>query len=94
MTLPPATRHAAILASATDYANIVTDLDARVTDWNSGAENTLGWSEADMLGEPVDRIFTPEDREDGRSRLEMSIALSEGSAEDEHWHLRAEGSRF
>lgn len=83
MSLPAATRHAAILASATDFAIIATDLDARITDWNSGAENTLGWTAEDMLGEPVDRIFTPEDRAGGRPGIEMSTAMSKGSAEDE-----------
>ena len=34
----------AILASATDYAITTTDLDGRVTSWNTGARNVLGWT--------------------------------------------------
>jgi PAS domain S-box-containing protein len=94
MSLPAAIRHAAILASATDFAIIATDLDARITDWNSGAENILGWTAEDMLGEPVDRIFTPEDRAARRPATEMTLVMSKGYAEDERWHLRADGSRF
>ncbi|GAA0675855.1 PAS domain S-box-containing protein [Sphingomonas insulae] len=94
MPIPAATRHAAILDSATDFAIIATDLNALVTDWNKGAENTLGWLAADMLGEPIDRIFTPQDRAGGRPSVEMALALVNGSAEDERWHMRADGSRF
>ncbi|MBB3844601.1 PAS domain S-box protein [Xanthomonas arboricola] len=94
MPLPPAVRHAAILDSATDFAIIATDLDARITDWNSGAENVLGWNETDMVGQTIDRIFTPEDRAQNRPEVEMATAVAHSSAEDERWHMRADGSRF
>ena len=43
-----AARFRAILESAADYAILTTDRDGRVTGWNKGAENLLGWSEAEM----------------------------------------------
>ena len=89
-----AARRRAIIESAVDFAIIATDCDGRVTDWNTGAERILGWSAAEMQGEPIGRFFTPEDRVDDRSGFEMRCALRSGRASDERWHLRKDGSRF
>lgn len=86
--------HERILDSATDYAIVATDPQGRVTRWNTGAERTLGWTEAEMLGQPLDAFFTPEDRAQDRSGTEMRLASETGSAPDERWHLRKDGSRF
>ncbi|MEO8716277.1 MAG: PAS domain S-box protein [Acetobacteraceae bacterium] len=87
-------RHRAIFGSAVDFAIVATDLDGRVTDWNAGAEHIFGWSAEEIRGEPIDRIFTPEDRAEGRSGLEMRGAVEKGRNNDERWHVRKEGSRF
>ena len=94
VTLESEVRHRQILDSATDFAIIATDRDGRVTRWNAGAENILGWREAEMLGKPVDRFFTPEDQAIGRPAREMRLTLEVGHSNDERWHLRADGARF
>ncbi|KQP49026.1 histidine kinase [Methylobacterium sp. Leaf108] len=86
--------HERILDSAIDYAIVATDPEGRVTRWNTGAENVLGWSETEMLGRPAATFFTPEDRAVRRPETEMALALENGSAPDERWHLRKDGSRF
>jgi PAS domain S-box-containing protein len=86
--------HRQILDSAIDYAIVATDRDGAVTRWNRGAERILGWSEADMLGQSLERIFTADDRAGGRMRREMREALASGVGEDERWHLRRSGQRF
>ncbi|MGI4951576.1 MAG: PAS domain S-box protein [Janthinobacterium lividum] len=83
-----------ILESATDFAIMATDLEARITEWNLGARNILGWSEAEMLGQDARIIWTPEDREARAPEEEMRQAREEGSAADDRWHLRHDGSRF
>lgn len=83
-----------ILESASDFAIFTTDLDGRVIEWNSGAHKVLGWSEAEMLGQDVQRIWTPEDREAGLPEQEMRAACEAGRAADERWHMRRDGSRF
>lgn len=60
-------RHRQILDSARDFAIIGLDLEGRITGWNSGATNVLGWSEDEALGRLVATIFTEEDRHAGRS---------------------------
>ena len=83
-----------ILDSAIDYAIIATDLQGRVTRWNQGARRIFGWSEEEMLGQPADAIFTPEDVADGRVETEMRQALHTAHGNDERWHRRRTGERF
>jgi PAS domain S-box-containing protein len=89
-----AIRKRQILDSPVDFAIIATDLQGRVTRWNTGAKNVLGWSESEMLGQTIDCFFTPEDRAAGRVEVEMGCALRTGRANDERWHLRKDGTRF
>lgn len=86
--------HERILDSALDYAIIATDAEGRITRWNAGAERILGWTEAEMLGQPADTFFTPEDRERRRTGTEMRLACEFGAGDDERWHLRKDGTRF
>ncbi|MBB4859861.1 PAS domain S-box-containing protein [Novosphingobium chloroacetimidivorans] len=83
-----------ILDSATDYGIVATDMEGRVTLWNRGAAEMLGWTEAEMLGQPIDTFFTPEDRAVGRPEAKRREALTTGRAHDARWHLRKSGERF
>ncbi|WP_159992495.1 PAS domain-containing protein [Roseomonas sp. 18066] len=89
-----AARDRQIVDSPTDFAIVATDLQGQVTRWNTGAENVLGWTEREMLGQTAERFFTPEDRAAGRIEVEMRGALRDGRANDERWHLRKDGTRF
>lgn len=86
--------HRLILESATDYAIFSMDLWGKVTSWNEGARRILGWEEAEILGQPVSMIFTPEDLAAGVPDAEMNMALERGRAADERWHIRKDGTRF
>jgi len=83
-----------IVESVTDYAIITTDRDGRITSWNQGTRNVLGWDEAEVLWRDARMIWTPEDRAAGVPEAEMHTALAHGTASDERWHLRQDGSRF
>ena len=83
-----------ILESASDFAIFTTDLDGRVTEWNAGARNVLGWQEAEIVGQDARIIWTPENREAGAPEQEMQDAREQGRASDERWHMRHDGSRF
>lgn len=84
----------AIFECAIDFAMVVTDPLGKITEWNTGAVNVMGWTAEEMLGQSVERFFTPEDRAAGRVELEMQRALQEGRASDERWHVRKDGQRF
>jgi PAS domain S-box-containing protein len=83
-----------IVNGATDTAIISTDRHGNVTSWNAGAANVLGWTEEEMLGQSLNRIFIEEDRIALLSReIDDAIALGRGGGE-EGWRLRKDGSRF
>ncbi len=79
--------------SSMDYVIILLDGQGLITRWNKGAERTLGYAEAEVLGQPAAIIFTPEDRAAGAEQDERTRALRDGRAEDERWHLRKDGVR-
>jgi len=83
----------AILNGATDYAVITTDLAGRVVSWNTGACRILGWDEAEVLWQDAALIWTQEDRDAGAPEAERRRALAQGSAVDERWHMRRDGTR-
>jgi PAS domain S-box-containing protein len=77
-----------------DYAFIAFDAESRIVSWSRGAEQILGYAESEIVGQPGSLIFTPEDRLCGEAENELATARREGSAEDERWHLRRDGTRF
>jgi two-component system CheB/CheR fusion protein len=83
-----------IVENARDYAIFSMDLQRRVTAWNSGAQQILGYSAEEILGRSADIIFVEEDRARGACERETETALRAGRAADERWHLRKDGTRF
>jgi PAS domain S-box-containing protein len=84
-----------IVNSATDTAIISTDQKGRVTSWNSGAERIFGWTEAEILGQGLARVFTEKDHRRGLLEQEMGDARSLGrGGGEEGWRLRKDGTRF
>jgi two-component system, chemotaxis family, CheB/CheR fusion protein len=82
-----------ITASTRDYAIATMDMEGRVTSWNSGAERLFGFSEAEMVGQSAEVLFTPEDRASGALHDELRRARADGRAEDDRWHVRKNGLR-
>jgi two-component system, chemotaxis family, CheB/CheR fusion protein len=83
-----------IIESAIEYAIFSTDLERRITSWNSGAQRLLGYSEKEAIGKSADIIFTPEDRARKEPEKEARTARTEGRASDERMHMRKDGSVF
>jgi PAS domain S-box-containing protein len=54
----------AAIVDSSDDAIIGKDLNGIVTSWNAGAENMLGYSASEMIGQPLIRIIPPECEED------------------------------
>jgi PAS domain S-box-containing protein len=90
----PAQFYELLIDSAKDYAIFAMDPQRRVTMWSAGAERIFGYSEAEMIGQSGDVIFTPEDRAKGAPVAEAATALAQGRAADERWHRRKNGDRF
>jgi len=82
-----------ILESARDYAILAMNLQGQIVSWNTGAERTFRFTEAEVLGQNGGIIFTPEDKAVGAHQQELEQARSTGMAEDDRWHMRKDGSR-
>ncbi len=81
-----------IVDSAVDTAIISLDLLGRVTAWNTGASQILGWDEPEMLGQPLDRIFPQGSQQ---LSLEIADARSKGrGGGEEGWRTRKGGTRI
>ncbi len=84
----------AIVESAIDFAIIATDVEGRVTDWSRGAVAIFGWRADEMLGQSLERIFTPEDFASGRPTHDLARVAQEVRMSGERWYQRAGGLRF
>ena len=87
-------RFSLLVHHAEDYAIIFKDEKGGISHWNPGAERIFGYKEEEVLGKHAAVLFTPEDREQDVPVREMATARETGSASDERWHLRKDGSRF
>jgi PAS domain S-box-containing protein len=84
-----------IVNGAADTAIMSIDSAGRVTSWNEGAHNILGWTEAEMLGQQLDCIFTDEDQRADKLAKEIADARKNGRGGGaEGWRVRKDGSRF
>lgn len=86
--------HRILLDSIVDYSLFTTDTDLLITGWNAGCERLLGWDAEEVIGHPAELIFTPEDIAQQAPQREAEIALSQGRAANERWHMRKNDSRF
>ena len=80
--------------AALDYAILNLGADGRFRGWSRGAERMFGYSEAEVIGQPGDLIFTPEDRAAGAPDEERRRAIEEDRVRGERWLVRKDGSRF
>jgi PAS domain S-box-containing protein len=79
-----------IVQSATDTGIISTDRSGRVTSWNHGAFRLLGWTEEEMLGQTLERLF--EDPAQIAREIDEAEARGRGGAEG--WRLKKGGGRL
>ena len=83
-----------IIDSAVDFAIVTLTPDGTITSWNEGAERIMGWTAEEAIGQSGSMFFVPEDVKAGWPEYEMRVAASEGSAQDERWHLAKGDRRF
>ncbi|HYD46492.1 MAG TPA: PAS domain S-box protein, partial [Phenylobacterium sp.] len=86
--------HRQIVDSASDTAIISTDREGRITRWSAGAAQLLGWSEAEMRGMSLARLFPESENGEARLAEERQAALTVGRGGHEGWRRRKDGSQF
>ncbi|MBD2515908.1 PAS domain S-box protein [Nostoc sp. FACHB-973] len=87
-------RYRLLIEGVTNYAIFMLDPNGNFTSWNIGAESILGYQEAEIIGQPFERIFSPEAIERGQPQQALSKALTEGFSKENRWHLRKDGTFF
>jgi PAS domain S-box-containing protein len=68
--------------------------DGRVASWNAGAVRIFGHEAEEILAQPFDLLYTPEDRTSGVPGQALHVAAQQGSDERLGWRLRKGGERF
>jgi PAS domain S-box-containing protein len=87
-------RHRLLTECVKDYAIYEMTPEGCIASWNEGARRLLGYSDEEAVGQPGAITFTEEDRRAGRPQRELREAAAAGSAVDENWAVRKDGSRF
>jgi len=77
-----------------EYAIYMLDPDGDIVSWNAGAERIKGYSAREVIGRHCSLFYTPEDIQRDKPNQELKEAAAKGSAEDEGWRQRKDGSRF
>jgi PAS domain S-box-containing protein len=77
-----------------EHAFILLNVNGCVTWWSSGAAHMFNCPSGQMVGRPLDILFTPEDIEQGIPEQEITIAREHGKAEEDRWQVRSDGARF
>ncbi|MBE8987783.1 ATP-binding protein [Nostoc sp. LEGE 12450] len=87
-------RYRLLIEGVTNYAIFMLDPNGNFTSWNIGAERILGYQEAEIIGQPFERIFLPEAIERGQPQQALRKAVTEGFSKENRWHLRKDGTFF
>ena len=83
-----------LVESVQDYAIYLLDPGGRIVSWNTGAERMKGYTTEEVLGQPFDLMFTPDDRAAGKPGLVLAAALADGKYEQEGSRPRKDGTTF
>ena len=83
-----------LVEQSRDHALILLDPEGCILDWLAGSERMFGYTAAEMVGEPVERLFTPEDLALGAAQHEREVARAVGKGEDDRWLARKDGTRI
>jgi len=77
-----------------DAAFCELDADGRVASWNEAAERLTGYAAAEVVGYPMDLLYSPEDVGRRQPAHDLALAARDGRCGREGWCLRRDGSRF
>jgi PAS domain S-box-containing protein len=65
-----------------------------IESWNAGAEEITGYKHNEVIGQHFSMLYLPHDIAIGKPDEELLIAARDGSAANEDWCVKKDGSRF
>lgn len=92
--VPTSEFYSQVIDSLQDYSIFTLDKEFKINSWNSGATTIFQYETEEIIGENFDMIFTEEDKKEGIPKKEIELALKEGRAVDNRWHIRKDKSTF
>lgn len=88
-------RYRELVEQVRDFAIFRIDGEGRATTWNAGVKRVLGFDRDEFIGVDISNtIFTQEDAERGVPQQELAEAAKTGTASNDRWMRRKDGSRF
>jgi PAS domain S-box-containing protein len=85
--------HLAAIVESSDDAILSKDLEGIITSWNAGAERIYGYSAQEIVGQPVTRIFLP-DQQDEFTQIMTRIRHGERIDHYETTRVRKDGAHL
>jgi len=82
------------VASVSDYSIFAISLDGRILSWNPGARAVHGYQPDEIIGQPLDILYTDDDRRGGAPATGLGIAQRTGRHDTEGWRIRKDGTAF
>ena len=92
--IPTAEFYSQIIDSLQDYSIFTLNKEFTINSWSSGSTKIFGYETEEVIGESFDLIFTEEDLKNGVPKKEIELALKEGRATDNRWHIAKDKSLF
>jgi PAS domain S-box-containing protein len=83
-----------LVTGVRDSAIFMLDPAGNIASWNEGAERVSGYRADEIIGGHFSRFFPPEEAAAGAAQHLLEVAATAGSAEEEGWRVRKDGSRF
>jgi PAS domain S-box-containing protein len=83
-----------LVESVLEYAIFALDPDGIILSWNSGTRQFKGYEASEIIGKHFSVFYRDEERAAGKPEEELRIAARDGTAEDEGWRVRKDGTQF
>jgi PAS domain S-box-containing protein len=83
-----------LIEAVKDYAIFMVDLNGRIMSWNSGAARMNGYTESEVIGQPLSIFYTDESIAAGYPECELKAARENGHFEEVGIRKRKDGSIY
>jgi len=83
-----------LIDGAVGHALYLLNSGGHVLIWNKGAEQLMGWSAEEAIGQHVSMLYPADAVAAGKPAADLDRAAAEGLFEEEDWRHRKDGSEF
>ncbi|MBW0177544.1 PAS domain-containing sensor histidine kinase [Sediminibacterium sp.] len=92
--IPTAEFYSQVVDSLLDYSIFTMNTELVINSWNTGATGIFQYEADEILGKSFHTIFTETDIAEGIPEKEIELAIKEGKAIDNRWHICKDGKKF